>query len=65
MWIYTGRNVLVTLLDGTAVRGKLGWSWALGMLRVRDPESLDGDEPEALPGFLLVPRTQILIAQVQ
>lgn len=65
MWLYRGRRVLVTLDDGSAVRGRLGWSWAWGVLRVNEPESLDGDAPVEIPGFVLIPRRRVLIAQVQ
>lgn len=64
MWVYTGSRVVVTLADGSAVRGKLGWCWAWGMARLCAAESIDGDEPVAIPGALLIPRGQILIAQV-
>lgn len=64
MLCYIGHKVVITLRDGSAVRGKLGFSWAPGFVKVRSPESLDGDEPQEIPGIILIPRTQVLIAQV-
>lgn len=64
MWVYFGHTLVVTLDDGSTVRGKLGWSWRLGFWRLREPESLDGEVPAPLQGQLLVPVRRVLIVQV-
>lgn len=64
MWVYRGHRAIITLTDGSAVRGRIGWSWVSGLLKLREAESLDGDSPTEIPGVLLIPRARILIAQV-
>lgn len=64
MIVYCGRTVIITLDDGSAVRGRLGWPWTRGHLRILAAESLDGDTPQSIPGQLLIPRSRVLIAQV-
>ena len=64
MLVYLGRTVVLSLDDGTAVRGRLGWPWARGCFRLLSPETLDGDKPLQIPGQLIVPRARVLIAQV-
>ena len=43
MRLRKGRIVLVTLTDGTVIRGRAAWSWRWHVVRVVDAESLYAD----------------------
>lgn len=63
MFSLPGRHVLVSLADGSVVRGITRWSW--GSLRLREVEIATGEEePISAPGLFIVPVTAILMIQV-
>lgn len=56
-----GRNVIVSLVDGSSMQGLTMWSWR--WLRLRDVRSsMASTEPDVL-GTLSVPPTAILTVQ--
>jgi len=61
------REVIVTLVEGTALRGVPSWwSWTgfTTNWRLRDVSALGGDEKLPLSGSMLVPKTSVLTVQV-
>ena len=64
MWFYTGREAAITLTSGETLKGRLGWSWTWGMLRLKDVKIADGDQDVELAGLVFVPRPMIQLVQV-
>lgn len=64
MWLYRGRRTVVTMADGSAVRGTIAWSWRPGWLRLNEVEDLSGEQAREVPGFVLIPSRSIVVAQV-
>lgn len=64
MWMFRGRRAVVTLTDGSAVRGRVGWSWRRGWLRLNDVEDLSTDTVQEIPGMVLIPSRAMVIVQV-
>lgn len=57
-----GRTVIVSLVDGSSMRGTTRWSWR--WLRLRDVfTSMASREPDVV-GTVLVPPTSVLTLQV-
>ena len=66
MWAYYNRLVVVTLgsVAPETFRGRMGWSWSGGFLKLKEPEVMDDDVPKQVEGFLLIPRYRLSMIQV-
>lgn len=65
LWAFTGREVIVTLTNEATFRGRIGWSWTWGWLRLRDPKTIGDDgDTDQMVGQLLLPAHQLLAVQV-
>jgi hypothetical protein len=64
MLLYTGHKIVINLVDGSAIRGRLGWPWARGCLRILDAETIDDGAVDDVPGVLIVPKARIMLVQV-
>lgn len=64
MFFWPGKNLLVSLADGTALSGVARWSWSRKMLRLSGAELLQDDGPTPADGIVFVPVSKIMIVQV-
>lgn len=63
MILYIGHQVVITMSDGSAIRGKLRWPTVRGCLRISGAEDLDR-AGQQIPGMVIIPRSRVVIAQV-
>lgn len=59
-----GTTVLLTVIDGTAIRGVVVWSWRWRVVRLVEAYSMSPQGPSLIAGSVLVPHRSILVAQV-
>lgn len=64
MWLWWGRTAVVTMADGSAVRGRVRWSWMWGWLLLDQVEDMSGEQPREVPGKILIPIRSIVVVQV-
>ena len=71
LWAYLGRDAIVTHTNGATFRGRIGWSWTVGWVKLRNPQVVDGSLAEAahlatnqLLGQLLLPGAHLEAVQV-
>ena len=64
MRLKRGRIAVITLLDGTAVQGRVARSWRLRTVRLTGAQLVTADGTTSVDGYLLVPHRSILLGQV-
>ena len=63
MRLRNGRTVLVSLTDGTVLRGKVAWSWRWHVVRIVSASALTSQGPIKTAGDALIPWRSIRMAQ--
>lgn len=63
MRLRKGRTVLVSLTDGTVLRGKSAWSWRWHVVRIANAHAMTSQGPIKTAGDALIPWRSILMAQ--
>lgn|GEM_PF-1008013 len=56
-------TVLVTLIDGTVVRGVVTRAWRWRVIRLVDVDAMTGQGPVPAAGPVLIPHRSVLLAQ--
>lgn len=64
MGIKLGAHVVLTLSDGSVLRGTRRWSWPWQPLRLVDVEAFMSTGPTPVQGVVLAPRAHIVMVQV-
>jgi hypothetical protein len=64
MFIWPGRQVLVSLSDGSTLSARAAWSWSWRVLRLKGVMLQSDGEPVPADGIVLVPVLRIVIVQV-
>jgi hypothetical protein len=64
MWITPGRLVIVSLMDGSAVRGRVRFGWRPRVLKLVEAEGLTQTGTAPIEGMFLIPARSILTVQV-
>lgn len=59
-----GTKVLLTVIDGTAIRGTVTRSWRWRVVKLVDAQSMTPQGPVVIAGSVLLPHRSILVAQV-
>lgn len=63
MRIKKGSTVLVTVVDGTVLRGSAAWSWRWRVLRLVDVVTYGPHGPTPVGGAVLLPHRSVVMAQ--
>lgn len=58
-----GSTVLVTITDGTAVRGRVTRSWRWHVVRLLEAYAISPQGQTSIAGSLLIPHRSILVVQ--
>ena len=63
MRLRKGRTVLVSLTDGTVLRGKVAWSWRWHVVRIVSASAVTNQGNVPTAGDVLIPWRSIALAQ--